>query len=187
MGRRTEHRAGVPERGERLGDLEHTKPSARPRSARVAVNNDLRIVRNERFCLVTTGPWNVVQVASRWPYSGGVFAALLDPVDGDQITVDKVGGRLCIAVLDVSDPDTAIVTRYLVGSAYAPSPPPLLRHVGPAIEPWPASTSFRDRLEVTALNYSMTAFQVSADDMAALLGKAARALHGAGLRLRRGV
>lgn len=93
-------------------------------------------------------------------------SVLVDPVTGNEIGVERERGFLTLAVAEPADGPAATVTRYMVGFAAAPSPPPLFRHTGPRHDPSPVRMGWREAGALLHFNDLTGAMETSNDELA---------------------
>jgi hypothetical protein len=102
---------------------------------------------------------------------------LADPETGDLLTVERERGWLTLAVTDPPAPGTrAVVTRYPLGYAAAPSPPPLHRHMGALDDLPPARWRWRQRAGLELFAAQSGGLDVTAADLAGLAAQLRRAV-----------
>lgn len=118
------------------------------------------------------------QTAKRMP-TGQTFR---DPATGVGITALRDRGTVALTVVDPPPTDqTALIeqikTTYVLGSGYAPDPPPLLHHITPAAKAIPVRRRFRQTTAMLHFNHQTGgALQTGIHDLAELNALVDRAL-----------
>jgi hypothetical protein len=103
-------------------------------------------------------------------------AVLEDPVTGSQVSAERDGGFLILAVADPPDhPDAeAIVARYELGYWSVQVRPPLYRHLAGIHQTSLAQIRWQQRERLAEFNASCSAAQVTTQELAALLVQVTR-------------
>jgi len=101
---------------------------------------------------------------------------LADPVTGHEISVERQRGFLTLAVADPGDQPGGTVTRYMVGFAAAPSPPPLFRHTAASQDPSPVRMSLKQAGGLLRFNELTGAMETSNDELADVRAQLDRAI-----------
>lgn len=97
-----------------------------------------------------------------------------DPASGVGITVLRDRGTIAFTLIDPPPADQSALieatkTTYVLGSGYAPDPPPLLRYTTPATQAVPVRRRFRQTTAMLNFNHQTGgALQTSTEELADL-------------------
>jgi hypothetical protein len=118
------------------------------------------------------------QLAKRMP-AGRTFR---DPITGAGVAAARDRGTVALTITDPPPADQAAIaeatkTTYVLGSGYAPDPPPLLRYITPAGQTVPVRQRFRHTAAMLHFNEQTGgALQVGTEDLAELTAMIDRAM-----------
>jgi hypothetical protein len=101
---------------------------------------------------------------------------LVDPVTGHEISVERERGFLTLAVADPANRPAGTVTRYMVGFAAAPTPPPLLRHTAARHDESPVRMSIKQAGGLLHFNELTGAMETSNDELVDVRAQLDRAI-----------
>jgi hypothetical protein len=101
---------------------------------------------------------------------------LEDPVTRSQVSAERDGGFLILAIADPADfPDAeATVARYTLGYWSVQARPPLYRHLAGIHDPSPARMLWRQRERLAEFNAMTSAAEVTTEELAALVVQVTR-------------
>jgi hypothetical protein len=103
-------------------------------------------------------------------------AVLDDPVSGSQVSAERDGGFLMLAIsdpLDHPDPET-IVARYVLGYWAVQARPPMYRHLAGVHDMSPARMRWQQRERLAEFNAITSAAEVTTEELAGLLEQVTR-------------
>jgi len=105
-------------------------------------------------------------------------AVMADPVSGCQVSAERDGGFLILAIADPLDhPDAdATVARYTLGYWSVQARPPLYRHLAGIHDNSPAQMRWQQRERLAEFNAITSAAEVTTDELSELLDQVTRTM-----------